>query len=115
MFKFIRNADVPDFNGSCTFPVGGKTCVIKCKFRHMGQTEFGAWGGRECGLFDPAQKMAEHVFEAVSDWSDIADESDNPMPFSIATVRDLVEVYPAAYVGFVNGYIAARKTALTGN
>lgn len=113
-FKLITRGEVPPFKASARFPVGGKTEVIKLTCRHLGQTSFSDWAGRECSAIAPAREMAQHAAEVIESW-DVVDESDNAVPVSVDALSELIEHIPAAYVGIVQGYVRGRVTALEGN
>ena len=113
-FKLITRGDVPPFKASARFPVGGRTEVIKMTCRHLGQTAFADWAGRECSAVAPARDLALHAAEVIESW-DVVDESDNPVAVGVDVLADLLEHIPAAYVGIVQGYVRARVAALEGN
>lgn len=113
-FKFIRDTEIKPFSGSCMFVAGGATAVIKCSFRHLDQTAFGEWAGRECNVVASAESMASHALEVMASW-DAVDESDNPMPLDLENLSAVIERYPAVYLAAVTGYVRARGTALEKN
>jgi hypothetical protein len=114
-FKFLRDSEIGPFAGSIVFHVGGSTATIKTRFNHYNQTAFAEWANRECASVASAAQMAAHALEVLADWSDITDESDNPLPLNLASLTDLIERHPAAYVSCVTGYVRARQTALEKN
>lgn len=113
-FKFVPDAEIKPFSGSCSFTAGGGTAVVKAKFRHLTQTGFSAWAVRECSAVDPAEKMAGHLLEVMAEW-DAVDASDNPMPCDLANLTAVIERHPGVYLAGVTGYVRARGTALEKN
>lgn len=114
-FKFVRDTEIQPFSGSAVFQAGGATATIKTKFKHLTQTQFAEWAGRECAATAPAEMMARHALEVLDSWSEITDESDNALALDLPNVTALFERYPSAYIGCVVGYVRARGTALEKN
>lgn len=110
-FKFISDTDIKPYKGSIVFQASGSTAVIKARFRHMRQTVFSDWRARECTTTSTPEEMALHALEVLDSWSDITDQSDNPLTMDLGNLSDLFDRYPSAYVGLVKGYERARFTA----
>ena len=115
MFKFIPDTRIPDYSGSALFTAGGISVTVRCKFRHLRQTDFAAWARRECNSLSSAAEMAAHVAEVLTSWDDMTDASDNPLPCTVQSMTDLFEFYPGAYGAFVAGYSRARYAAIEKN